>query len=73
MLLVEKGETARGVEMLRRAVALSPNSAQMRLNLVSALVKSGQKEEARKELDAVAKLGGKYVGQAETVKNMLGL
>jgi putative PEP-CTERM system TPR-repeat lipoprotein len=73
MLLVEKGETARGVEMLQKAAALTPNAGQIRLNLASALVKSGQKEAARKELDAVVKLGGKYAGQAEAAKVVLGL
>jgi putative PEP-CTERM system TPR-repeat lipoprotein len=73
MLLVERGETARGVEMLQRAVALQPDAAPIRLNLASALVKGGQKEAAKRELDAVAKLGGKYAGQAETAKAMLGL
>ena len=46
---------------------------QLRLNLASALVKSGQKDAAKKELDAVVKLGGKYAGQAEAAKVVLGL
>jgi Flp pilus assembly protein TadD len=73
MLLVEKGETARGVELLQKAVALAPKAASIRLNLASALVKSGQKEAATKELDAVAKLGGTYAKQAEAAKTTLGL
>jgi putative PEP-CTERM system TPR-repeat lipoprotein len=73
MLLLEKGDSVRGVEMLQRAVALAPRAAPIRLNLASALARSGQKEAAKKELDAVAKLGGKYAGQAETAKTMLGL
>jgi putative PEP-CTERM system TPR-repeat lipoprotein len=73
MLLVEKGETARGVELLQKAVALAPKAASIRLNLASALVKSGQKEAATKELDAVVKLGGTYAKQAEAAKTTLGL
>ena len=41
--------------------------------VLSALARSGQKEAAKKELDAVIKLGGKYAGQAEAAKVVLGL
>ena len=56
-LLVEKGETARGVELLRRAVDLAPGSAELRLHLAKALLKAGDKVgAARKELAELTKL-----------------
>ena len=68
VLLVERGETKRGIESLQRAVALAPEAANTRLNLARALVKDGQKEAARKELEVLAKLGDKFPAQAEVAK-----
>ena len=73
MLAVEKGDTARGIDLLKKAVELAPNSGGIRLNYASALAKGGQKEQAKKQLDAVAKLGGDYATQAGTAKATLGL
>ena len=49
-------------------MALAPNAAGIRLNLARALIKAGQKDAARKELDTLAKLGDKFPGQAEVAK-----
>src|SRR4030095_13337115 len=49
-LQVEKGDTAQGVDSLRKAVALAPDESNIRLNLARALVKAGQKDAAKKEL-----------------------
>ena len=70
MLLVEKGDTARGVDSLRKAVALAPDESNIRLNLARALVKAGQKDAAKKELETLAKLGDKFAQQAEVAKLM---
>lgn len=67
-LLVEKGDTARGVESLRKAIAIAPDAASIRLNLARALVKSGQKDAAKKELETLAKLGDKFPRQAEVAR-----
>lgn len=67
-LLVEKGETARGVELLQKASSLAPKNAMIRLNLAKSLVKAGNKAEARKELDELAKLGDKFPAQAEVAR-----
>jgi len=69
-LLVEKGDVARGVELLQRAVAIAPNDPDIRLNLARALVKGGQKDAAKKELETLAKLGDKFPGQADVAKLM---
>lgn len=73
MLLVEKGQAARGVEILRKAVELAPQAAEIRVNFARALLKSGDKSSARKELDTVAKLGDKYPNQAEVAELLKGL
>jgi putative PEP-CTERM system TPR-repeat lipoprotein len=73
MLLVDNGDTKKGVELLQKATKLAPDAAPIRLNLARALVKDGQKEGAKKELDTLAKLGDKFSDQAEVTKLMQGL
>ena len=68
MLLVDKGDTARGVELLQKAVSLAPQVPAIRLNLARGLVKAGRKDEAKKELDELAKLGDKFPAQADVTK-----
>jgi cellulose synthase operon protein C len=54
-LLVQKGENARGIELLRRSADLAPNDASKRLRLAQALVKSGDKSGAKQELTELSK------------------
>jgi predicted Zn-dependent protease len=54
-LLVESGETARGLELLERAAALAPGAPEIRLHLAQALAKSGRKDAARKEIEVLLK------------------
>jgi cellulose synthase operon protein C len=54
-LLMESGNTARGIELLRQAVGLAPKVSEYRLHLAEALSKAGDKAAARKELDLVLK------------------
>jgi cellulose synthase operon protein C len=68
MLLVERGETARGLELLQKASALAPNSGEIRLNLAKALIQAGQKDAARRQLDELAKLGSNFPRQAEVAR-----
>jgi cellulose synthase operon protein C len=64
-LLVERGDTARGLELLRKAAALAPQAPEFRLNLAKGHIKAGQKDAARKELDELSKLGEKFSRHAE--------
>ena len=73
VLLVEKGDTKRGVEYLQRASTLSPASAAIRLNLARGLIKDGQKAAAKKELETLAQLGDRFPGQTDVTKLMQGL
>jgi putative PEP-CTERM system TPR-repeat lipoprotein len=67
MLLVSKGETAKAVELLRKALEISPQATAIQLNLAKVLIGAGRKDEARKELDALAKLGDRFPAQAEVM------
>mgnify|MGYP001022682039 FL=1 len=68
MLLVSKGETAKAVELLRKALEISPQATAIQLNLAKVLIGAGRKDEARKELDALAKLGEKFSAQSEVAR-----
>ena len=72
-LLIEKGETARGVELLRKASSLAPDAPALRLSFAKALIKINQKGEAKKELEELAKLGDKFPAQSEVTNLMRGL
>jgi putative PEP-CTERM system TPR-repeat lipoprotein len=65
MLLAEKGETGKAIELLRKALAVSPQASSIQLNLAKVLILAGNKSDARKELEALAKLGDKFPAQAE--------
>jgi putative PEP-CTERM system TPR-repeat lipoprotein len=72
-LLVAKGDTARGVELLRKAVDLDPGRAEIRLNFARALIRAGQTADAKKELDTLAGLGDKFAQQEEVARLRRGL
>ena len=65
MLLAAKGETTKAIELLRQAVAAAPQARAVQLNLAKVLISAGKKDDARKELEALAKIGDKFSGQAE--------
>jgi putative PEP-CTERM system TPR-repeat lipoprotein len=50
-MLVEQGNTARGLPLLQKASGLSPDSPEIRYHLAVTLHKSGDKQGARKELN----------------------
>jgi tetratricopeptide (TPR) repeat protein len=54
-ILVQSGNTTRGVELLRQAVNLAPKQAEYRLHLAEGMVKQGDKVSAKKELEIVMK------------------
>lgn len=73
MLLVEQGNTERGLELLAKAVQLAPQPGPIHLNQAKALIKAGKKAEARQQLEELAKLGDKYPAQAEVGALLKGL
>ncbi|MBS1139970.1 MAG: repeat:Tetratricopeptide 3:Tetratricopeptide 4 [Proteobacteria bacterium] len=68
MLLADKGETKKAIAILRSALDIAPQSAAIQLNLAKVLIGAGNKEDARKELDALSKLGEKFSGHAEVAQ-----
>ncbi|MDP3537342.1 MAG: PEP-CTERM system TPR-repeat protein PrsT [Azonexus sp.] len=65
MLLADKGDTAKAIDLLRKAMSIAPQATAIQLNLAKVLIGAGKKDEARKELEALAKLGDKFPAQAE--------
>lgn len=68
VLLAAKGDSAKAIELLRKALTLAPQAAAIQLNLAKVLVSAGKKDEARKELEALSKLGDKFPGQSEVAR-----
>jgi putative PEP-CTERM system TPR-repeat lipoprotein len=73
VLLVDKGDSARAMELFKKALELAPQASQIRLNYARALIKVGQKGEAKIQLDQLAKLGDKFPAQAAVVELQKGL
>lgn len=65
MLLADKNEFARAIELQNKAIGLQPSNAGLRLNLAKIHLKSGDKVRARTELEALAKLGDSFGSQPE--------
>lgn len=55
----------KAIEAQKRAVALEPKDPGMSLRLAKLYIQAGDKALARNELDALARLGDKFTGQAE--------
>jgi putative PEP-CTERM system TPR-repeat lipoprotein len=66
-LLIKKGDLTAGLEKLRRAAKLAPSQGDIRLHLAKALIQTGDKEGARKELDVLARAGTPAGGAAANV------
>jgi putative PEP-CTERM system TPR-repeat lipoprotein len=63
--LAADNQMKKAVEVQRRAMARNPDDPGLRLNLAKHLLKAGEKDQARFELEALQKLGDKFRGQAE--------
>jgi Flp pilus assembly protein TadD len=69
-LLVEQGNTGRGLPLLQKASTLAPNSSEVRYHLAVGLSKSGDKAGARKELDKLL-ADDKSFAQADDARALL--
>ncbi|MBL8467578.1 XrtA/PEP-CTERM system TPR-repeat protein PrsT [Methyloversatilis discipulorum] len=69
-ILLAAGETERGLQMMRQAVAAAPFANDLRLNLARGLAGAGRKDDARKELEPLVALGSKYERAAEVADLM---
>ncbi len=57
-ILVQRGDAARGLKLLREASAQAPDDPEIRLHLAKALLKAGDKASAKTELETLALRGG---------------
>ena len=73
MLLIERGNIERGLELLRKASAMAPQTPSIRLNLAKGLMRAGKTDAARKELDDLSKLGERFPHQREVERMRKGL
>jgi putative PEP-CTERM system TPR-repeat lipoprotein len=64
-LLLKKGETEKGLDILKRATELEPNRYDIRMNYARALTAADQKSLARKELEALQAVPEDFPGKSE--------
>ena len=69
-ILVEQGDTTRGLPLLQKAVSAAPASSDIRYHLALGLNKSGDKANARKQLEQ-SLAGGKDFPQADEARALL--
>jgi putative PEP-CTERM system TPR-repeat lipoprotein len=69
-ILVEQGNTSRGIPLLQKAVSAAPASSEIRYHLALGLNKSGDKANARKQLEELL-ANGKNFPQAEEARALL--
>ena len=67
-MLVEQGNTARGLELLQKAVAAAPQAHEIRFHLAQAWLKAGDKAKARSELERLLATDAKFPQRAEAMK-----
>ena len=66
------GDVARGTQLLQLASNLAPNQNEIRLHLGRALIKSGDKEAARRVLEPLTKLESAPTIKADAEKALAG-
>jgi Flp pilus assembly protein TadD len=71
--LVQNGQTAKGVEMLRAASSLAPGNPDIRLHLGKALLKTGDKAGAKEALEPLKRLDNASPVRADAEKLLSGL
>lgn len=68
MLLADKQDFKRAIELQTRVLQLQGTNPLFKLNMARIYAKAGEKDNARKQLDELTKLGDKFAGQAEVEK-----
>ena len=64
-LLADNQKYDEAIELHRKAAALEPSNAFLKLNLAATYIKAGDKKSAKTELDSLAELGKSFPAQAE--------
>ncbi|MDR3368470.1 XrtA/PEP-CTERM system TPR-repeat protein PrsT [Rhodoferax sp.] len=68
MLLSDKGDYAKAVDLQTKVVTLQPQNPMFKLNLAKIQIKGGKKDLAKAQLDELVKLGDKFGGQKEVAE-----
>jgi Flp pilus assembly protein TadD len=73
-LLVQNGDTNRGLVLLQETTTKAPHVADIRYHMAAALEKAGRRAEARKELDRLLKSSKTFPerDKAEPLREQLG-
>jgi thioredoxin-like negative regulator of GroEL len=66
-ILVEEGNTARGIDLLQKATAGAPKAQSIRFHLVQAWLKTGDKRKAREELERLLSSDAKFAEQDQAI------
>lgn len=64
-ILIEKGNTARGLPLLQKAVSRAPDVEEIRYHFAAALAKSGDNAKARTELETLLSSGRSFPSREE--------
>jgi putative PEP-CTERM system TPR-repeat lipoprotein len=64
-ILIEKGDTQRGLSLLKKAISLAPTSTEIRYHYASGLIKSGDKTSAKEELQQLFTLSKSFPEEAQ--------
>lgn len=72
MLLSDKGDYAKALDLQTKAVTLQPQNPMFKLNLAKIQIKGSKKDLAKAQLDELAKLGDKFAGQKEVTELLKG-
>ena len=70
-LLLEQGETGRGLEQLQKAFQLAPQNPSIHYHYAVALVRAGQREKARRELESLLASQKRFPQEVEA-RSLLG-
>ena len=65
LALAAEGQAAKGVEVMKKALALENTNPQLRFNLAKLLIDAGDKAGAKTELTTLSQLGTKFPRQGE--------
>ena len=68
MLLSEAGQHEKAIELQKKALALQPQAALLKLNMAKIYLQAGQKDAARPLLDEIQALGDKFSGKEEAAR-----
>jgi len=66
--LSAEGDVKRALDVQKRAVQMDRNDPHLRLNLARLYLKSGEKPEARAELEDLSRLGDRFRAQSEVTE-----